>query len=74
MALPGSFDGRILNISDEAPTTIYELMGLVGQQMEPSAEVMQNPWQLHVDASLARSLGLRPTVRAVYQAAQEGMM
>ncbi|WP_025591239.1 NAD-dependent epimerase/dehydratase family protein [Agrobacterium tumefaciens] len=74
MALAGSFDGRIVNISDEAPTTVYELAGLVGHQMEPSAEAMQNPWYLHVDASLARSLGFRPTVRTVYQAAQEGMM
>lgn len=74
MALAGSFDGRIVNISDEAPTTVYELVGLVGEKMAPSAEAMQNPWHLHVDASLARSLGFRPTVRTVYQAAQEGMM
>ncbi|MEP9368354.1 NAD(P)-dependent oxidoreductase [Xanthobacter sp. VNH20] len=74
MALAGSFDGRIVNISDEAPTTVYELVGLVGHQMEPSAEAMQNPWYLHVDASLARSLGFRPTVRTVYQAAEQGMM
>jgi len=74
MALAGSFDGRIVNISDEAPTTVYELVGLVGHQMEPSAEAMQNPWHLHVDASLARSLGFQPRVRTVYQAAQEGMM
>lgn len=74
MALAGSFDGRIVNISDEAPTTIYELVELVGEKMSPSDEALQNPWHLHVDASLARSLGFRPTVRTVYQAAQEGMM
>ena len=74
MALAGRFDGRIVNISDEAPTTIYELVGLVGGQMPPSAKPMENPWHLHVDASLARSLGFRPTVRTVYQAAQEEIM
>jgi nucleoside-diphosphate-sugar epimerase len=74
MALAGRFDGRIVNISDEAPTTVYELAGLVGHQMEPSAKAMENPWHLHVDASLARSLGFRPTVRTVYQAAEQGMM
>lgn len=74
LALAGAFDGRIVNISDEAPTTVFELVGLVGQQMEPSAEAMQNPWYLHVDGSLARSLGFRPTVRTVYQAAQEGIL
>ncbi|MCJ9671410.1 MULTISPECIES: NAD(P)-dependent oxidoreductase [unclassified Neorhizobium] len=74
LALAGAFDGRIVNISDEAPTTVYELAGLVGQKMEPSAEAMQNPWYLHVDASLARSLGFRPIVRTVYQAAQEKIL
>ncbi|MGR9237080.1 NAD-dependent epimerase/dehydratase family protein (plasmid) [Rhizobium leguminosarum] len=74
LALAGAFDGRIVNIADEAPTTVYELAGLVGHQMEPSAEAMQNPWHLHVDESLARSLGFQPRVRTVYQAAQEGMM
>ena len=74
LALAGAFRGRIVNISDEAPTTVYELVGLVGHQMEPSGEAMQNPWYLHVDASLARSLGFRPTVRTVYQAVQEGIL
>jgi nucleoside-diphosphate-sugar epimerase len=74
LALAGAFDGRIVNISDEAPTTIYELVGLVGHKMEPSAQPMQNPWHLHVDASLARSLGFQPMVRTVYQAVQEQML
>jgi nucleoside-diphosphate-sugar epimerase len=74
MALDGAFDGRIVNLSDEAPTTVYELAAIVGQPMEPSAEPMQHPWQLHVDGSLARRLGFRPTVRTVYQAAQEGIL
>jgi UDP-glucose 4-epimerase len=74
LAMAGAFDGRIVNIADEAPTTIYELVGLVGHQMELSSKAMENPWYLHVDASLARSLGFRPTVRSVYQASQEGIM
>lgn len=74
MALAGIFDGRVVNIADEAPTTIYELVRLVGEKMEASAEPMQNPWHLHVDVSLARSLGFRPTVRTVYQALQEGIL
>ncbi len=74
LALAGTFDDRIVNISDEAPTTVYELVGLVGQKMQASAEAMHNPWYLQVDASLARSLGFRPTVRTVYQAAQEGIL
>lgn len=74
LALAGAFDGRIVNLSDEAPTTVYELVKLVGQRMEASAEAMRDPWYLHVDASLARSLGFRPTVRTVHQAAQEGIL
>lgn len=74
LALAGTFDGQIVNIADEAPKTIYELVGLVGHQMEPSSKAMENPWYLHVDASLARSLGFRPTVRTVYQAMQEEIM
>ena len=74
LALAGVFDGRIVNVSDEAPTTIYELVGLIGEKMDPSSEAMQNPWYLHIDASLARSLGFLPTVRTVYQAAQEGIL
>lgn len=34
LALAGAFDGRILNIADEAPTTIYELVQLVGHDMD----------------------------------------
>ena len=74
MALDGAFDGRIVNLSDEAPTTVYELAAIVGQPMEPSAEPMQYPWQLHVDGSLARRLGFRPTVRTVHQAVQEDIL
>lgn len=74
MALAGVFDGRVVNIADEAPTTIYELVSLVGATMTPSAEPMTNPWYLHVDATVARSLGFRSTVRTVYQAAQEGIL
>lgn len=74
LALDGAFDGRIVNISDEAPTSIYELAELVGETLEPSSEPLENPWHLHVDGSLARSLGFQPSVRTVYQAVQEKLM
>lgn len=74
LALRGVFDGRIVNISDEAPTSIYELANLVGESLEPSSEPLEHPWHLHVDSSLARSLGFQPTVRTVFQAVQEKLM
>lgn len=74
LALTGAFDGRIVNICDEAPTTIYELVRIVGEDMAPSSEPMRDPWSQHVDGTLARSLGFQPIVRTVYQAVQEGIM
>lgn len=74
MALAGTFDGRIVNISDEAPTSVYELARLVGEAPGSSSEPLPNPWHLHVDSSLARSLGFQPTVRTVYQAQQEHLL
>ena len=74
LALTGAIDGRVVNIVDEAPLSIYELAQLVGDHLEPSSEPLVNPWNLHVDGSLARSLGFQPIVRTVYQAAQENLL
>lgn len=74
LALRGALDGHIVNIADEAPTSIYELVALVGGTMELSSAPLANPWHLHMDVSLARSLGFQPVVRTVYQAAQENRM
>ncbi len=74
LALSGVMDGKIVNITDEAPTTVYELAQLVGRTVDPSSDPLVNPWHLHVDGSLARSLGFRPTVRSVYQAAQQALL
>lgn len=74
MALAGVMDRQIVNITDEAPTSIYELVKLVGVTMEPSSEPLVNPWYLYVDGSLARSLGFQPKIRTVYQAAQEKLL
>lgn len=74
LALTGMMDGRIVNISDEAPTSVLELLQLVGETMHSSAEPLANPWYLHVDGSLARSLGFRASVRTVHQAVAEQMM
>ena len=71
LALDGTMDGRIVNITDDAPTTIYEIAQIVNVAYEPSAKPLTNPWMLHMDGSLARSLGFRPTVSTVYQAREE---
>lgn len=74
LALDGAFDGRIVNICDDAPTSIYELATLVGQPVAPLSAPLERPWHLHADGSLARRLGFRPSVRTVHQAVQEKLM
>lgn len=74
LALTGAMDGRIVNIVDDAPTTLYEMASLVGSPIEPSAEPLADPWMGRMDGSLSRRLGFHPTVRTVYQAAQQGIL
>lgn len=74
LALDGVMDGRIVNIADEAPTSVYELAQLVGEQLDSSSEPLLNPWYLLSDSTLARRLGFQPTVRTVYQAVQENIL
>ena len=74
IALNGVMDKRIINITDEATLSIYELVQLAGGKMESSAEPLQHPWYLHANGSLARSLGFQPVIRTVYQAVQENLL
>jgi len=74
LALTGAMDGKIVNICDDAPTSLYEMASIVGLEIEGSAEPLRNPWMGRVDGSLARSLGFRPVVSSVHQAASEGIL
>jgi nucleoside-diphosphate-sugar epimerase len=74
LALTGALDGRTVNIVDDAPTSIFELVSLVGAPMPASAEPLRHPWHLHVDGTLARSLGFVPTIATVYQAKRMGLL
>ncbi|HEY9256094.1 MAG TPA: NAD(P)-dependent oxidoreductase [Stenotrophomonas sp.] len=74
LALSGAMDGHTVNLTDEAPTSLYELAEVVGKTMEPSSEPLGNPWHLHVSGALARRLGFRPSVRTVYQAVEEKLL
>jgi UDP-glucose 4-epimerase len=67
-------DGRIVNICDDAPTTLYEMASLVGSPIEPSAEPLTDPWMGRMDGSRLRSLGFQPTVPTMYQAMQQGIL
>src|SRR3546814_19857736 len=62
LALDGAMDGRIVNIGDDAPTSIHELVQLAGGAMEPSYAPLTNPWRLHVERPLARRAGFQPEI------------
>jgi UDP-glucose 4-epimerase len=47
---------------------------LVGSPIEPSSEPLSDPWMGRMDGTRLRSLGFRPTVATVYQAAQQGIL
>ena len=67
-------DGRIVNIVDDAPTTVYEIASFVGSAIELSAEPLTDRWIGRMDGSLSRRLGFQPTVPTAYQAAQHGIL
>jgi len=74
LALTGVMDHRTVNIADESPLTMYEIAQIVDSAYEPSAEPLINPWQGHMDVTLARSLGFQPKVPTIYQAVREGRL
>jgi UDP-glucose 4-epimerase len=74
LALTGAMDGHIVNICDDAPTTLYEMASLIGSPIEPSAEPLTDPWMGRMDGSRLRSLGFQPTVPTLYQAMRQGIL
>lgn len=74
MALSGAMDGRIVNITDEAPVTVFEMAELAGSPLEGSSEPLTNPWAGRMDATVAHELGFRPTVPTIHAAARDGIL
>ncbi|GGM93824.1 hypothetical protein GCM10011609_34060 [Lentzea pudingi] len=74
LALTGVMDGRIVNVTDGAPVTIFEMARLAGQPIEGSAEPLANPWFGHLDGTLIRELGFSPSVPTIYAAARDGIL
>jgi UDP-glucose 4-epimerase len=74
LALTGAMDERVVNIADDVPASMFELIALGGGSMDASAEPLASPWAMQVDTALARRIGFRPTIRTVYQAAQEALL
>lgn len=74
LALSGAMNGRVVNIADDCPVTVYEMAKLADDPLEGSAEPLENPWSGRMDPSLAHELGFQPTVPTIYAAAREGIL
>ena len=74
LALSGAMDGRIVNVTDGSPVTIYEMARVAGAPIEGSGEPLVNPWFGHLDGTLLRELGFTPSVPHIYAAAREGIL
>src|SRR6478609_1945598 len=74
LALSGAMDGRVVNATDDAPVSVFEMAVLAGEPIEGSAEPLVNPWSGRMDSTLLRELGFRPTVPTIQGAAAEGIL
>jgi len=74
LALSGVADGRTVNVTDDAPVTVWEMATLAGDPIPGSATTLENPWSGRMDGSLARELGFQPTVPTIRAAAAEGIL
>jgi len=74
LALSGAMDGQVVNVTDDAPVTVFEMAALVGSPIEESADPLANPWSGRMDSTLLRGLGFRPTVPTIHSAARDGIL
>lgn len=74
LALTGVMDRRIVNIADDAPTTLYDMARAIGVTIESSAQPLNNPWRGRADGRLSRNLGFKPMVATLNQAIREGIL
>lgn len=74
LALSGTLDGRIVNVTDDAPVTVFEMAELAGSPIDGSAEPLANPWAGRMDSSLLREFGFRPSVPTMWDAAANDLL
>jgi hypothetical protein len=74
IALTGAMDGRIVNVSDDAPVTVYEMTQLAGNPIAANAEPLDHPWSGRMDGTLLREFGFQPSVPTIHAAARQGIL
>ncbi|HEY7484152.1 MAG TPA: NAD(P)-dependent oxidoreductase [Streptosporangiaceae bacterium] len=70
-------DGRIYNVADDAPITVWEVHRLNGEQIAPDAAglALDDPWEGIADTAKIRTeLGFRPLYPSVYTARDAGAL
>ena len=74
LALSGVMDGRIVNVTDDAPVTVYEMSLLAGNPVATGSAPLENPWSGRMDGTLIRELGFRPSVPTIHAAARDAIL
>ena len=74
LALDGALDGQVINATDDAPVSVFEMALLAGEPIEGSASPLVNPWSGRMDSTLLRELGFRPSVPTIQGAAADGIL
>ena len=74
LALTGVMDGRVVNVTDDAPVTVFEMAHLGGEPIEGTAEPLANPWSGRMDGTLIREHGFSPSVPTIQAAARDGIL
>jgi nucleoside-diphosphate-sugar epimerase len=74
LALGGVMDRRIVNVTDDAPVTVYEMTRLAGNPIAGTSKPLDDPWSGRMDGTLVRELGFRPTVPTIHAAARDGIL
>ena len=74
LALAGNMDGRIVNVTDDAPFSVYEMTLIAAVPISGTAQPLDNPWSGRMDGALVRELGFRPTVQTIHSAARDGLL
>lgn len=74
LALAGRFDREIVNVVDDAPASVFEMAQIVHATVEGSNAPLTNPWMGRGNGLKIRSLGFRPTIPTMYDAAEKGLL
>ena len=57
-------DRRIVNIADDLPASMLDLVALGGGELPPSSEPLQAPWAMQVDTSRSPAAWAPPAANA----------